>query len=1428
MKKLLILFLSLILMSTLSACIEEDEPELIGDSTITIEVGDTYTEEGTTNDDVVTIEGTVDSDVVGTYEIKYIYDIGEGEQELIRTVNVVDTTAPFVDLEGGEITLYVGDTYTEPGYSATDNYDGEIDGVVEIDTDLDTNLIGTYIIKYKVTDTSGNEFTVERTVNVIEAIQAPVITLLGDNPLELTIGDTYTDPGVTIIDDIDGDISTSVVISGDTVDTSTEGTYYVKYDATNSNGIAATTMTRTVIVSPPNTAPVITLTGDAVITMYVGSVWVEPGYSAMDAEDGDVKDNVAITGTVDTSTVGTYTLDYDVDDLDGLAATTVTRTVHIVELPNETPQLTLIGDAIVEVYQGATWVDPGVTALDHEDGDITSSVIVAGDTVDTSTIGVYVVTYDVTDSDGESATQITRSVSVIAPNQEPSIMLNGNATYVIFVNDTWTDPGATAYDDYDGDLTTYLSITGTVDTTTVGVYTITYEVTDSDGLTATETRTVTVRAPNAAPVITLIGDETYNLNVGDTWTDPGATALDDYEGDLTSSIIVSGSVDTTTPGTYSLTYQVSDSEGGTATAVIRWIHVHGDNQAPVITIGEEIVSVLLGSTFVDDMTASDFEDGTITTSVIITSDLDTNVAGVYTIEYNVTDSDGEPATTVTRTVHVLEAIVGDISYIYVQQDVTIDLNDAFTEINRTPVDTLPTIDYSVTGQTEIETSNGIVIVSVFDPLDREFVMYPGCLIYFKDLGREIWQENILTVPNDYKLKISLESDVKTYLDIYGFSHGELASLSANGYSGDTVVYTVGTSYYIDYYVENETDVSMARIDILEEVDFAMMIDLEIDEFVSVYNDEFIQEFTFTIDANQEYELSINSHSNMVIEIYDDADNLVIIYYGSHGSGLLHVGTFDVGTYHVKVTQSEWISNVNFRCESTDYTNNTTVATAMEVLLDTPTDLLLNTDNSWIHFTVVNAGIYHINKLFSDTWMDYSVYDEHLGIVSTNHNPRMVYLNPGKYYINFGFGVGEAVFQIEEMATTPTTNNDSSSAITISSNSDTEIYFDQNNIYKWYTFTLTEEKIVHFDNNASHYDGAMVTIMLGNEVIAYEQRDGTYKLPIGTYHIMVKGYPNSLATVFFTEIVALDTSKDMSNPTVVTIPYSETIYLEAYTSTFMEFTLTQTEMVNFKTNCCTGHRIRVYDDQDNLITEAHFDSWIGNFMELDAGTYILEIFDDHSSAPETVYVEINTGEVPPVIYSLDYNNPIPYNPDIQQTHYAFDDSPLYQEIVLTEPHMLFGWGDNIRLMNVYQNDNMIISRDDDEGPIFPIVLGAGTFIIEYTPYESGYIGFEDFNVKPVGQSTGTFMMPEELELLTSFSMSNLDGSSLDVFTINVLETNVYMIDMSGHGYTDFYILDDNDMIIFSSDSNSEMVHLTEGAYTLVVACTGEYYDIYNRD
>jgi type II secretory pathway pseudopilin PulG len=85
-----------------------------------------------------------------------------------------------------------------------------------------------------------------------------------------------------------------------------------------------------------------------------------------------------------------------------------------------------------------------------------------------------------------------------------------------------------------------------------------------------------------APVITLLGDNPVTINVGDTYVDAGATALDDIDGDITDNIVLTSNVDVETPGEYTVTYNVSDSSGNEAIEVIRTVYVLENRANPPV------------------------------------------------------------------------------------------------------------------------------------------------------------------------------------------------------------------------------------------------------------------------------------------------------------------------------------------------------------------------------------------------------------------------------------------------------------------------------------------------------------------------------------------------------------------------------------------------------------------------------------------------------------------------------------------------------------------------------------------------------------------------------------------------------------------------------------------------------------------------------
>jgi hypothetical protein len=153
--------------------------------------------------------------------------------------------------------------------------------------------------------------------------------------------------------------------------------------------------------------------------------------------------------------------------------------------------MTLNGDGVINLeINGAAYSELGATALDDIDMDLTSSITIS-QSVNTAVLGAYNVTYSVTDSHSNTITLI-RVINVI-DTINPVLVLNDNAEITLTMGATYIEYGAIASDNSLEVLT--VTISGTVDSTIVGDYTVSYAATDSTGNTHTISRLIHVVIP---------------------------------------------------------------------------------------------------------------------------------------------------------------------------------------------------------------------------------------------------------------------------------------------------------------------------------------------------------------------------------------------------------------------------------------------------------------------------------------------------------------------------------------------------------------------------------------------------------------------------------------------------------------------------------------------------------------------------------------------------------------------------------------------------------------------------------------------------------------------------------------------------------------------------------------------------------------------
>tara|TARA_Y100000296_G_scaffold86558_1_gene126715 strand:+ start:620 stop:2710 length:2091 start_codon:yes stop_codon:yes gene_type:complete len=184
-------------------------------------------------------------------------------------------------------------------------------------------------------------------------VTPPTITLSpAATTYNLTVGDVVPNITATAVDDVDGDISSDIVVTGDTVDNQSEGTYTVIYNVQDTAGNNAQAVSVTFIyVLPPDTdAPIISISpSNLTYDLEIGADIPTISITAFDERDGDLSDQIEVSGdTVNNQAVGTYAVRYNVSDSAGNEAQEVVIQFHVdyPKAPEDAFELFVNGEAV--------------------------------------------------------------------------------------------------------------------------------------------------------------------------------------------------------------------------------------------------------------------------------------------------------------------------------------------------------------------------------------------------------------------------------------------------------------------------------------------------------------------------------------------------------------------------------------------------------------------------------------------------------------------------------------------------------------------------------------------------------------------------------------------------------------------------------------------------------------------------------------------------------------------------------------------------------------------------------------------------------------------------------------------------------------------------------------------------------------------------
>ena len=229
--------------------------KLNGKENIVIDVNDNYKDQGINvryrgkKYKDYKVDSSVDVSKIGDYEIKYTV----GKKQIKRKVKVTDRKPPIITFSGDEnYKVNINDKYEEPGYTASDNLDGDVTQNVSVKGEVDTSKIGEYKIYYTVSDSIGNETTKTRVVNVLDN-EGPKITFNNQYNTYAILGKKANLNDFKAIDNLDGDVTSNVEIDSSNVNYDKGGIYEAIYKVKDSSG-NETVINRKVNVQKKNTS----------------------------------------------------------------------------------------------------------------------------------------------------------------------------------------------------------------------------------------------------------------------------------------------------------------------------------------------------------------------------------------------------------------------------------------------------------------------------------------------------------------------------------------------------------------------------------------------------------------------------------------------------------------------------------------------------------------------------------------------------------------------------------------------------------------------------------------------------------------------------------------------------------------------------------------------------------------------------------------------------------------------------------------------------------------------------------------------------------------------------------------------------------------------------------------------------------------------
>jgi len=174
----------------------------------------------------VKVKGKVNGKKLGIYKITYKVGKGIFSSEVVRNVSVKDREKPKLEANKDDVYVCPGSEFVPEKLKATDNYDKKLKVINTLNKDKTE-------VTYSVTDSSGNITSIKKKI-IYKDNEGPKIELNGEETMYISVGANFSDPGVKVTDNCDGEIKDVKVEGG--VNSNQTGTYQITYFAKDKAG----------------------------------------------------------------------------------------------------------------------------------------------------------------------------------------------------------------------------------------------------------------------------------------------------------------------------------------------------------------------------------------------------------------------------------------------------------------------------------------------------------------------------------------------------------------------------------------------------------------------------------------------------------------------------------------------------------------------------------------------------------------------------------------------------------------------------------------------------------------------------------------------------------------------------------------------------------------------------------------------------------------------------------------------------------------------------------------------------------------------------------------------------------------------------------------------------------------------------------------